>query len=484
MSGLDSLDLEVDAAGPRLKFGLWHGSRKGPDFTEKLALVRKVLNLAVTVTRRARRGVPSPDSTEPSALEHDIDAGYKLVADEEVHMATIELAEIAAQIATMSGEIVESAYASIQSDLDGTLTTNESQFAADIAGPMKEAVDANTGLKVFDIENESENEPTHRSLFQWAVSALIIATAESLVNSFMFHSELGFLPGAGFSFVVGLGFAAIGTAAGIGVSQLRRKQGWRRIVGAVLLVAAVGFGFYFLTKMGYFRTGLEHADAAPTPQPTGAVSPYSEFTILPFLLLNVVGMTIIGAKAVPMFGYLDLRRLRANKERTEKRVNTLADQAFQRCDVAQQGARRLAEGIAAKAQQNAAKAEQLETKMQAVHDRCARRVERCADAAVTDQLRLREIVIEIQAPAVPHQRFRTPPPRIHVELPAEDQRAAGLINGLAGRATAMRDALADVLEKIDAAANASRERISEILSEAELSSRPGRVAPNIVNFRR
>jgi hypothetical protein len=482
MRGFNKVDFEMDAMGPKIRFDLWKAKGAEPDFAAKLTAVSKTLNLAVSATRLARRGIPTTDSTERCSLEHAIDNEYTLVADDEVHAATTELAVIAAEGAALAGDILGSAYANIQSDLEGTMCTIETRFAGEITGPVKEAVNANVELKVFHHQNESENEPTQRSLFQWAVSALIVAVAESLVNSFMFHDELGFLPGAGFAFVVGLGFAAIGTFAGIGISQLRRKQAGRKIIGGVLLVVAAGVGLYYLNAMGDYRAGLALADAGTVPQTS---SPFTDFTILPFLILSVVGMCIIGAKAIPMFGYLDLQRLRARRNRAEKRAKIIIDAACDKIDQVQEDARTLAEGVAKKAQDNATLAESFEAKAKEVTDRCARRVERCADAAVAEQLRFREIVVDIQSPEELHARFKIAPLRIQVALPTVDSRQSAFTVALEARAVAMRDGLSGAIEAIDAAANASRERAGEILADAERSSRPGRsTSPNVFNFRR
>ncbi len=479
MGGFKNVDLEMDATGPKFRFGLWEAKRPISTFAEKLAATRARLNVSVAAAALARRGIPSIDSTEPCALEHDIDNGYKLVANDEVRHSTKCLAAGTTEAAKLAASLMTSAYLSNQADLVGTLDTIETQFHGAIQDPMQEAVDARTNLRVFHIENLSENEPTHRSLFQWLVSALGVATAEAIVNAFMFRDELGLLPGAGFAFVVGLGFAGIGTFGGIGYSQLRRKQPWRKITGAALLLIALAVGIFSLDNMSDFRTALSSVNVQSALD--GPVSASSPFSVLPFLLLNVLGMIIIGAKAVSMFGYLDLRRLRARKEKTEKAVTALVDATRAKGDAVHKAGRQVAESLATGAQANADRVKELCAESEAERAECRRRIDLCADAAVAEHLRFREVVAEIQETSA-HERFGTPPKRIEVDQPVADDRLAQLSLAADGKADAMQLALPEALEKVDTAANASRDRIAEILAAAEEAARPGRGSGNVLRF--
>lgn len=482
MAGIESVDLEWNAEGMGLRATLWERDPPITNTAGHIAAARKALAVEETAIKCAKRGVPPINATEACSLERNIDSVYTLLSDREVRAASRAMGRATANLEQREVLADPVGLNGIRTDLKGSLETIETRFENDLYGPMHKLLVARQEVETFDDQNDTANVPTKKSTFRWGVSALAVAAVESVVNSTMMQVELGLLPGMGFSGAVGLGTAFIGTIAGIGFANLRRKQPERRLTGALMLMIGLVGGLLYMSAMGHYRAALplgetQAAIAASASMSADMLAPFSDFSILPYLLLNIIGMAFIAAKAVPMFGFRDLQRLRERQEMAQEEVDGLRSGAIAHCEGVQKAGRELAQSQVDMASANAKAARQSVQEAHETVAECGGALRAFREAALADHQSFREIIAKFHLGGGRHARFKQPPAAIDVKAPEIPPALIALPKRFEDEAKAMRELVAAMLPDIDSAGNASRERLNEIYVEVEERVRSGATGP-------
>ena len=480
---IGSVDFEVDGEGPKFKFGIWERpEKKLKSLAERLVKTIKDLDIRNNAADLAAARIPAVDSDQPCSFEQEIDNGLQLILDDEAASARAALEVNGSELSALGTDLTDSSYASNQARLEGELATLETDLEATLHGPMRDFVDSETQLNQFNIKHGTANQPTAGSAFLWLASTIVTAIVEAVLNTFLFRGDMGVGPGAQFAFIVGLAFACIGTLAGIGVSQIiRDNKGMRRVIGGVvLLVAAVG-GVLFMMKIGQFRASL--GDDAGQQGASGMSAVFSA-PLIPYAILNLAGVALVAWKAIPVFGYRDLKRLRDTYKVTSAEVANLRAKALSGCEDERRAARGQAEVIASTAQANAARGNDLAS-CDAIIKAFEAAQDRLSDARISCQLKFREVVTEVHPQGGEHIRFKTPPARFRDIALTVEPRFAAIAHALEARSVTMRGELGGALTRIDAAANTAKERIGQSVADIEATTRASRGGmQNVFRFKR
>ncbi|HEX8572194.1 MAG TPA: hypothetical protein VF759_05535 [Allosphingosinicella sp.] len=473
---MQAIDLEMDPFGPKVRFGLWR--RRPPAGSDSFLDTLRKEWAKLDIRRRAidsgRRGLPRLDSMEPTHVEREIAGAFKLLAEEERQLASRKLAEISRKASALGLSITDAAYSNITIRLAGDLSNIETNLPIRLARPMRNWVHADKDLRAFQYDNFVGSSPTTRVVATWLVTTALTAVLEALANGVLFQNELGYWPGVGFAFIVGAGLAVIGTFAGVGTAQLKRRQLWRKVLGAGLLAVTVAAGFLYIAGLASYRHAMV-SDGAASAQSGGLIqtllSSAGGVPLLPFVLINLAGVVVVAWKAIGTFGYLDLKGIESRLARSERRKARIEAEAYSAAEAARLQARSDAENVPKSAQSNADEGQQLKGEAGSVVQLYEAHAEAAAEWAVDGELYFREIVTGIDTALSTHKRFRKPPQPFEPAALSVDPRLETITNGLEARIPGLRQSLEPTLKTIEAAASATKERLREAIMQCEAEAR-------------
>jgi hypothetical protein len=467
---------ELGAEGPKFLLDPNAGATTIPQWA---AQEHKKLNIVVETAALAREGLPAPDSKQPSAMEQRIRAAHAHKAAELTQLAKDRIERIGTSLRERGTDVSDSGFTAIATDLLGRLD----QILTDLKGAlpplMKRKIKAGAALREFNTVNKLQNEPIAKSFAVWLATTAVTAGIEALVNGTLFRQELGYLPGVSYAFSFGGALAAVGVAAGIGYAQLKRRSKARQWAGAIWLGLMGGVGTFFLLGMGHYRDALasnvENASAAATASFwANPFAPLADFSMVPYIVLNLVCVAVVAWKAAPVFGFLDLKRLQMASEKATRRVDALVDGAKDACKESLAIALEDAADIPDRAQENAklAKAE-LESA-----ERIARTLPNDIKQVSAYQLaceeEYRETVRAVHPAGDYQPRFDVPPPRLPVVRLTISASYRQAVTGLEARFVTLRAALPGVNQTSYEQADAKLKEIDTVVTEIEAEVRINR----------
>jgi len=253
----------------------------------------------------------------------------------------------------------------------------------------------------------------------------------------------------------------------------------------MIMVAAL-----YLLGATHYRVAL-HAEAANVPAQIASqlkaspLRPLADFTVLPYMLVNIACLLLVAWKSIPMFGFGDLKRLKAAAEAAAQGHRSCLDSAYGACDAAGGVCLRDADEIIDKACRNAARGSQLVKAAGLVERVYRQQVARLSDSKIGCERLYREVV-EGCHPAGRHQaRFRVEPQAIRPADLLVDRGLASVAGGLQARSVALRGALPKVTEGIDRQVIDAKGKIQQMALDIEARLRSGASdVANILQFKR
>lgn len=486
-----TIDFEIDNSGPKMRFGIWEAMQRPRSLADEIDAARKKLNVRDNAIADARLGLPPVDSDQPTGFELRVENTWRLLADEHTQAAEARMAGRGTELAQLAAQVKDSDFTTIKTRMSGALINAQSRVAAKLPRPMRKWVVAETDLKAFLAQNRTAGRPEgSRPFLYWVTTASATAIAEALVNGLLFRNELGQGPGTSFALVVGLSLAAIGTAGGIGIAQLKRRQNIRKVIGGFVLATAVIVGGAYMLAMGHYRdaltTGAENpAAVARASFDASLFAPLSDFSMVPFLILNLVGIAIIAWESIKMFSWMDLKSLQKDHDDALAHVEQIKSAAYQRTDEIGRGAAEAASQVVATVHANADRGQAVLTECSVISRRNDVDVDRISGALVESHQEYREIVGYVHMGRGKHKRFKIKPQRLAAPNLPTDPRFAMLVTAIDARSASLAAALPVVLEEIDGAKSTAFEAVAEQIADIEAAARSDRgVVQNIFRFMR
>ncbi len=484
------IDLELGPQGPRLRFNLLRMDDIQAALTRWIRNISKELGIVEETTALAPKGVPAADSPEPSGMEVSIRTAHQLMADQIERRAQRKVDALVEELLGFGTAAGECEVLSLSAGLSGEIARTVGSLTAELPARLRSMIETTAQLAAFNIRNNTANEPTARSLAVWSATAFGTVIAEAFINAPMFKPVMGWMDGVSTAGVIGAGVSILGLFGGLAAAQMKRPAPWRRIAGALGVAVVVAVGALYLLGAAHYRSALHSrasdvAEAILTTMKTEPLKPIADFAVLPYMLVNIACMVLVAWKSIPMFGFGDLKRLKAAAEAAVAAAQARIDEAYAHCHLATRRTQEAADAMAAAAQSNATRAVAVVQAIERVNSGYRQQVSRVSDSKLRCERQYREI-IEGCHPAGRHQlRFGTEPqPLLIADLDLGGPHEQAL-DGLRARAAAVAQSLARLTEEIDAIAVAAYGTIqnSVVTLEAELRGGTGAVS-NVLQFRR
>lgn len=486
------MGIKIDTSGGFPELQVTWPQRKRPAETvdQWIARAPEQLNIVVETAAFAPHGVPESDSTQPCSMELRIRLAHESRCAEANDDAAQEIARAEAEIDARAMEITDSDFTGITAGLNGRLAEIETGTGNDIPELMKTLGRTDAELRAFRVVSGIQNQPVTRSFLLWSATAIGTTAGESLINGLLFKDVMGYIPGMGFAAIIGMSIATFGVGAGLGWAMLKRKEKNKRMRGGMLLAAMVIIAAVFLLGMAHYRTALEANEAnavmaARTAFESSPLRPFADFSLLPYLVLNVAGLALVAWKTVPMFGFLDLKRLQDAFALALRQVKQRLGRAHAECGAALDDALGACDAVVDRAMENARDSKMAAKSCEDQVRRARTDAEKLSKSLVACEQLFRETVVACH-PAGRHiARFSIPPQGLPVPDLALDSRLAGFVTALDARSVELRAALPPLVEEIYALVNAAKARLQELIAEIEADARTNTGGfDNILRFRR
>jgi hypothetical protein len=440
----------------------------------------------------AAQGRPAPDDPNPSSVELNIRAAHRAKANEMEQEARQDQGALLSQIKRLTMGSTEAEIATILTKLKADLAKVVTLVRVGLFTLIVARLMAEGQLAIFKKMTGLRDQSTARSFIIWLATALLTAIVEALVNGYLFRTKLGYMQGVVFAFGIGMAFAAVGATMGIGLAQIARVgQTARRVAGAVLVLAMTGVALYFLLGIGHLReamvvtqTAAQATKHAAETLASSPLAPLRDISMLPFVVLNLVGLALVAWKSIPMFGYRDLRRLEAKLEDAVYAENQFMAKRMAEIQAAENDA---LDGISAQLLQTRAavtSAEEYAANVEMIVTELVENLELVWDSQQRCERIYREEVVEFHWAHDIQSRFDTPPPRPAKLQPRANPEIADYVGKTKERFAAVEGARADHEQTIYALTELARSQLEDLKNEIEADARMRRGGvENVLRFR-